>query len=51
MAKTVNKNKNRDDEIWYMYTELLMTLTAIGKKMDLSRERVRQIIEKRKRSV
>ena len=51
MAKTVDKNKDRDEEIWYMHTELLMTLTAIGKKMGLSRERVRQIIEKKKRSV
>jgi DNA-directed RNA polymerase sigma subunit (sigma70/sigma32) len=44
-------NKERDEEIWRMHTELLMTLTAIGKKMGLSRERVRQIIEKKKESV
>jgi DNA-directed RNA polymerase sigma subunit (sigma70/sigma32) len=44
-------NKERDEEIWRMHTKLLMTLTAIGKKMGLSRERVRQIIEKKKESV
>lgn len=44
-------NKERDEEIWRMHTELLMTLSAIGKKLGLSRERVRQIVEKKKREL
>jgi|DEB0MinimDraft_10_1074344.scaffolds.fasta_scaffold22275_4 transcriptional antiterminator len=39
-------NRERDFQIYEMRTKYYMTLTAIGKRMGLSRERVRQIIKK-----
>jgi len=38
-------NKERDFQIYEMRTRYYMTMTAIAKRMGLSRERVRQIIE------
>ena len=38
-------NKERDLQIYEMRTRYYMTMTAIAKRMGLSRERVRQIIE------
>tara|TARA_R100001460_G_scaffold1354_7_gene5223 strand:- start:695 stop:919 length:225 start_codon:yes stop_codon:yes gene_type:complete len=40
------KIKKRDYQIWEMRTKYYMTFVAIGKRMGLSRERVRQIVEK-----
>ena len=36
----------RNQEIFHMYKVQLMTLSAIGKRMGLSRERIRQIVRK-----
>lgn len=38
-------NKERDFQIYEMRTRYYMTMTAIAKRVGLSRERVRQIIE------
>lgn len=38
-------NRERDFNIYVMRTHYYMTMTAIAKRMGLSRERVRQIIE------
>lgn len=37
-------NMERDFQIYVMRTHYYMTLTAIAKRMNLSRERVRQIV-------
>lgn len=39
-------SKQRDYQIYEMRTKYYMTMTAIGKRMGLSRERVRQIVKK-----
>jgi|TARA_R110002110_G_scaffold1339_4_gene5597 DNA-directed RNA polymerase sigma subunit (sigma70/sigma32) len=38
----------RDEEILRLWKEELMTLSAIGKKYGLTRERVRQIVAKQR---
>jgi DNA-directed RNA polymerase specialized sigma subunit len=38
--------KQRDYQIYEMRTKYYMTMTAIGKRVGLSRERVRQIVKK-----
>lgn len=40
------ETKQRDYQIYEMRTKYYMTMTAIGKRMGLSRERVRQIVKK-----
>jgi|TARA_E500000318_G_scaffold92962_1_gene91869 DNA-directed RNA polymerase sigma subunit (sigma70/sigma32) len=44
-------NSERDAEIYRLYDEMKMTFTAIGKRYGISRERVRQIVEKIKKDV
>jgi DNA-directed RNA polymerase sigma subunit (sigma70/sigma32) len=39
-------SKQRDYQIYEMRTKYYMTMTAIGKRVGLSRERVRQIVKK-----
>lgn len=39
-------SRERDYQIYEMRTKYYMTMTAIGKRVGLSRERVRQIVEK-----
>jgi DNA-directed RNA polymerase sigma subunit (sigma70/sigma32) len=39
-------NRERDYQIYVMRMHYYMTLTAIGERMNLSRERVRQIVLK-----
>jgi len=40
------ETKQRDYQIYEMRTKYYMTMTAIGKRVGLSRERVRQIVKK-----
>ncbi len=39
-------SRERDYQIYEMRTKYYMTMTAIGKRVGLSRERVRQIVKK-----
>ena len=39
-------SQERDYQIYEMRTKYYMTMTAIGKRVGLSRERVRQIVKK-----
>jgi len=39
---------NRDEEIVHLWKNELMTLSAIGKRFGLTRERVRQIVSKKR---
>jgi DNA-directed RNA polymerase specialized sigma subunit len=39
-------NKERDEKIYELRVEYQMTLAAIGRRFNLTRERVRQIVER-----
>lgn len=39
-------NKERDEKIYELRVDYQMTLAAIGRRFNLSRERVRQIVER-----
>ncbi len=43
---TKEEYAKRNAEIYRMYSSEWMTLSAIGKRFNISRERVRQIIER-----
>jgi DNA-directed RNA polymerase specialized sigma subunit len=45
------KNFERNAEIWRLYKENRMTLAAIGKMFNLSRQRVYQIVQAKKELV